>query len=245
MYKLLALLITATHLLSVPSWSQKKLTLSAFTGSGISFFAGPGAVSKSTYHLNNVSFPFPRPFIPDTMANPYGRKPFTNFLAGLQAEITLPSKWILLLSSQYENTGGRLTADSVISPSGIIIKADGKYSRDYDFISVNPQIGRILFQKAVTLTLHTGIDYTSKLSRVEQFDYTNQIGQKSSVGGSGDEPEVNDMRITFGASLKRKKWSVDINYKHGLVNYWKYGPDKVYSRLLHIRLQYAFLSTKI
>jgi len=241
MYKLPALLIAANFLLSVPSWSQKKLTLSAFTGSGISFFGGPGAVSNSTYYRSGLPFPSP---IPDTMANPYGKKPFTNFLAGLQADITLPSKWILLLSSQYEHTGGSLTSDSVVSPSGTI-KTNGKYNRYYDFISVNPQIGRIIFQKVITLTLHTGIDYTSKLNRGDDFDYTNQNGQKNSIGYDGGEPEKNDLRVSFGASVTRKKWSVGINYKHGLVNYWKYGPEKVYARLLHIRVQYAFLSRRI
>jgi hypothetical protein len=245
MYKLPALLIAASLVLSATSWSQKKLTLSAFTGSGISFFGGPGAVNKSTYHLNNTpGIPFPHPFTPDTMANPYGRKPYTNFLAGLQVDITLSSKWILQLSAQYENIGGKSNADSVIAPSWSI-KTDGKYSRNYDYISFNPQIGRIILKKTVTILLHTGIDYTSKLAMGSQFDYTDQSGQRYSVGYSGGEPEVNDLRITFGASVTRKKWSIDINYKHGLVNYWKDRPAKVYARLMHIRLLYAFWSKQI
>jgi hypothetical protein len=240
MYKIAALLIAATFTFNIPSWSQKKLSLSVLTGSGISFFGGSGDADKSTYYRNGLSFPN----AVDTMANPYGRKPFTNFLAGLQAGITLPSKWILLLSAQYEHTGGRLTSDSVISPSASI-KTTGKYSRYYDFISVNPQIGRILFQKGVTLTLHTGIDYTSKLDMGNTFEYRDQNGLDSSIGYSGGEPEVNDLRVSFGVSVTRKKWSLDINYKHGLVDYMKYSADKVYARILHIRLQYAFLSKNI
>jgi hypothetical protein len=238
MYKLPALLIAATLFLNTHSWSQKKLTLSAFTGSGISFFGGPGATDKSNYHISDVSG------LPNTMANPYGKKPFTNFLAGLQADITLPSKWILALSSQYEHSGAKLTGDSIISRIGNT-KTDGKFQRYYDYISINPQIGRILFQKTITLIVHTGLDYTSRLDRGEQFDYTNQSGQRYSVGYSGGEPEVNDLRVTVGASVTRKKWNMDINYKHGLVNYWKDGPAKVYARLLHIRLQYAILIKKI
>ena len=246
MYKISSLLIAANLLLSLSSWSQKKLTLSAFTGSGVSFFGGPGAVSKSTYHTNFTGFNAAgfNGFISDTITSPYGKKPFTNFLAGLQAGIVLPSKWTLILSAQYEHTGGSLTADSVISPSGSI-KTDGKYRRYYDFISVNPQIGRIIFQKAVTLTLHTGLDYTSKLDRGQITDYTDQTGQKNSIGSSGDEPEKNDLRVTFGASVTRNKWSLDLNYKHGLVNYSKNGTGKVYARLLHIRLLYTFLSKRI
>src|SRR6266498_5266462 len=145
MHKLAALIIAANLLLSVPSWSQKKLTLSAFTGSGISFFGGPGAASKSAYHLSSSTFG-PNGIIPDTVEHPYGKKPFTNFLAGLQADLTLSSKWTFILSSQYEHSGGALTADTVVSSSGSI-KTDGKYSRNYEFISVNPQVGRIMFQK--------------------------------------------------------------------------------------------------
>jgi len=240
MYKIPALLIAASLLLSAPSWSQKKLTFSAFTGSGVSFFRGSGTVSNSVYHRNGLSFPN----AVDTMANPYGRKTYTNFLAGLQADITLSSKWMLLISAQFENLGGKLTGDSVISPSANY-KTNGSFRRYYNFISINPKIGRIIFQKAVTLTLHTGIDYTSKLEMGYTFDFSDQNSQRNIIGGSGGEPEVNDMRISFGASVSRKKWSVDINYKHGLVNYWKYGPAKVYARLIHFRLQYAFLSKKI
>jgi hypothetical protein len=234
MYKLPVLLITASLILGIPSWSQKKLTLSAFTGSGISFFSGAGAVNNSTYYISDV------PSIPNTIGQPYGKKPFANFLAGLQADLTLSSKWTLSLSSQYEHTGGKLAIDTIISRTGMT-KADGKYKRYYDFISINPQIGRILFQKLVRLTIHTGIDYALKLDRGEQSDYTDQ----TSTAYSGDEPEVNDLRITFGTSVSLKKWSLDINYKHGLVNYWKDGPGKVYARLVQVRLLYSFLSKKI
>jgi len=240
MYKITVLLITASLAWNVPSWSQKKFTLSAFTGSGVSFFRGSGTVSSSVYHRNDLSFPNGI----DTMANPYGRKAYTNFMAGLQADIKLPSNWILLISTQYENSGGKLLGDSVISPSSSY-KTNGSYKRYYNYISINPQIGRIIFQKALTLALHAGIDYTSKLETGNKFDFTDQNGQKNSIGGSGGEPEVNDIRITFGACLKRKKWSIDFNYKHGIVNYSKYGDGNVYARLLHIRILYAFLSKNI
>lgn len=240
MYRIAALFIAVSLACSIPSWSQKKLTLSAFTGSGVSFFRGSGTVSSSVYHRNDLSFPNGI----DSMANPYGRKAYTNFVAGLQADITLPSNWILLISAQYENSGGKLAGDSVISPSSGY-KTNGSYKHYYNYISINPQIGRIIFQKALTLELHTGIDYTSKLETGNKFDFTDQTGQRNIIGGSGGEPEVNDIRITFGACLKRKKWSIDFNYKHGIVNYKNHGVGNVYSRLLHIRILYAFLSKKI
>ena len=236
MSKVFPLLVAVLFGINIPSWSQKKLSLSVFTGSGISFFRGPGAVNNSVYYRNGLLFPNDI----DTMANPYGKKPFTNFLAGLQADITLSPKWILLLSSQYEHSGGKLTGDSVISPSGSI-KANGTCRRYYDFISVNPQIGRMVFQKKVTLTLHTGIEYTLKLNIGNRFDYTDQNGRKNSIGKTGGEPEVNDFRLTFGASIKRKKWSLDLNFKNGLSNYNKNGNGKVFEKLLHIRLLYTFL----
>jgi hypothetical protein len=242
MYKISTLIITAILLLNAPSWSQKKLKLSAFTGSGISYFRGSGTTNNSVYYRSGLPFPnFSN--VPDTMANPYGRKGYTNFLAGLQADIMLSSKWVLLLTAQYENTGARLTGDSVISPTAHL-KINGKYSRRYDNISLNPQIGRIIFQKTITLTAHAGIDYTSKLAMGNNFEYTDQNGQKNYVGYSGDEPEVNDCRITFGASVTGKKWSLDINYKQGLTNYRKYGAGNVYTRILQLRILYSFWNKK-
>lgn len=238
MFKPTVLLIAAIILLSFTALSQRKFSVSAFTGSGFSFFGGPGAASNSNYYRNDFSFPHPL----YTMAQPYGKKPFVNFLAGLQADVTLP-KWILSLSGQYEHSGGTLKGDSIISPSGSV-RVDGKYTRNYDFISINPQVGRILVQKTITFALHTGIDYTSKLAMGNQFDYTDQNGMKNSIGYSGGEPEINDLRITFGASVAIKKWSLVINYKHGLTNYNRPG-EGAYSRLLQFRIQYTLLSKMI
>lgn len=240
MKKIAVLFIVSTLLFSIPTWSQKKLTLSAFAGSGVSCFRGSGTVSNSVYHRNGLAFPHAI----DTMAIPYGKKGYTNWLAGLQGDITWNSKWMLLLTVQFENSGGKLTGDSVISPSATY-KTTGTFKRYYNYISFNPQIGRIIFQKAVTLTVHTGIDYTSKLELGENFDFKDQNGLKNSIGGSGGEPEVNDMRISFGASVKRKNWSIDLNYKHGLVNYNNKGAGNVYSRILNFSIHYAFLNTKI
>jgi hypothetical protein len=236
LYKITLLLIAAIPACTNSSWSQKKLSLSAFTGSGISYFRGSGTVNNSVYYRNGLPWPNSR----DSMANPYGRKALANWVAGLQGDIIFSSKWKLLLRVQFESSGGKLTGDSVISPA-VTYKTNGTFTRYYHYISFNPQIGRIIFQKVITLTLHSGMDYTSKLDRGENFVFTDQSGRKNDMGGQGDEPEVNDLRITLGASLQRKKWSIAINYKQGLVNYNNKGAGNVYSRILHFSIHYAVL----
>lgn len=243
MQKIAVLLVIAVFTFSTPSLSQKKLTLSGFVGTGASFFGGPGAVSKSTYYRSPV--PFPNFTDTDTMAAPYGNKSYLNFLAGVNADIKFFSKWILRLSAQYEHTGGRLDADSITTPP-VKYKTTGTYLRQYDNIAVNPQIGRVfLSRKDLSFILFTGVDYTSKLEMGNRCDFKDQNGQKTSIGYSGGEPEVNDFRITGGVSLTAKRWGVDINYKHGLTNYNKYGADKVFSRIFQLRLQIAFLDKTI
>jgi len=232
------LLIAAGLFVSHATWSQKKFNLSVFTGSGLSFFGGPGAVSSSKSYFNEQ--PFPNDY--HSIADPYGKKPYLNFLAGLEVDLVM-SKWILAVSSQYEHSGGSLNYDSIISPSGNK-KVSGKYSRNYEFISINPQVGRIIVQKKITFALRTGIDYTSKLDRGLQFGWTDQSGQKYEAGYDGDEPEINDVRITFAAIVAMKRWGIAITYKHGIANYNPSGAN-AYSRLLQFRLQYTFLSKRI
>ncbi len=236
MQKITVLLIVATMVFISPAWSQHKFKLSAFAGTGLSKFSGSGATDNSVYYRNGLNFPNDI----DTMRNPYGRKAYGNFVAGLQADLSLSPKWVLLVAVQYEHTGARLTGDSVLSPSGNS-KVNGSYTRKYDNISLNPQIGRVVFQKAVKVILHGGIDYTSKLSAGNEFDYTDPGGQRYIIGKAGGEPEVNDFRITTGATVTGKKWGIGFNYKHGLTNYMKYGNDKVFSRMLHVRIIYSFL----
>lgn len=237
MQKIAVLLMGACMAVITPAWSQQKFKLSAFAGTGLSKFSGSGATDNSVYYRNGL--PFPNDI--DTMRNPYGRKAYGNFVAGLQADLSLSPKWVLIVAVQYEHTGAKLTGDSVLSPSGNS-KVSGSYTRKYDNISFNPQIGRVVFQKAVKVILHGGFDYTSKLSVGDDFDYTDPGGQRYIIGKSGGEPEVNDFRISMGATVSGKKWGIGFNYKHGLTNYMKYGNDKVFSRLLHLRIIYTFLN---
>jgi len=230
--------ITVILFLCQTLWSQKKFNLSVFTGSGFSFFRGPSAVSNSNYYRNDLPFPDDV----SEMRDSYGKKPFPNFLAGLDANVVM-SKWIFTICVQYEHSGGSLEIDSTIRPSGSK-KVNGKYSRIYDYISINPQVGRILLQKKITLALHTGLDYCSMLEWGERFDWTDQNGQVYSTLLSGGLPDNDDLRITFGASVAIKKWTLGINYKHGVANCNPSG-EIAYSRLLQFRLQYTFLSKLI
>jgi hypothetical protein len=236
MNKIAALLVVSVTMGSPSVFSQKKLSLSVSLGSGISCFRGSGTVENSVYYRNGQ--PFPNSI--DTIAKSFGRKAHTNYLAGLQADWRLHSKWILSLSTHFESSGGRLHGDSVITSSSAF-KTDGEYRRYYHYISFNPQIARILFQKSITVLVHAGIDYTSKLDQGVSFEYTSPDQKKWFIGGQGNEPEVNDARVTAGATIIRKKWGLDINYKHGFVDYLKYSPDEAYSRMLHIRLLYHLM----
>ena len=244
MNKIAVVLIPLTLALSNSAWSQKKLTVSAFTGIGASWFSGSGAVNNAVYHRHTLGFPDIR--IPDTMTNPYGRKPFTNFVAGAQADIIFPSKWILQLGAQYEYTGSRLTIDSVTAPT-VSMNTNGVYTHYYDLVSVNPQVGRIIFQNSsFKVIVHGGFDFVINIALGERANYKDELdGRNYSLGGSGGNPEINDRRITAGASFKINRVSIDINYKHGIANYNKYNNNEVYSRLIHFRLAYTFLNKSI
>jgi hypothetical protein len=95
------------------------------------------------------------------------------------------------------------------------------------------------------IILHTGVDYGFKLSLKEQFDYTNPNGQKNSFGYQGGIPETNDFRITAGGSIRRKRWTLDLNYKPGLIHYNKNENDKACQRILTIRVGYMLLNKRI
>ena len=233
MTRITVLLIAICLLCSTSVFSQKKLSLSVSVGSGLSYFRGEGSADKSVYYRNGLSFPNSV----DTIANHWGRNAYSNFLAGLQGDLKLSSKWVFQFSTHYERSGGRLTVDSVHTPSGNY-RTQGKYFHYYDYISLNPQIGYIAIKKVLKITLHAGIDYTSKLDRGDQFDFVDHSSKKYSIGGQGGEPEVNDCRITGGLTINLKKWGLDFNYKHGITNYNKYSDREVYSRLLHLRLLY-------
>jgi hypothetical protein len=235
-------LLIASLTFNIAAWSQNKLSLSASIGSGRSSFRGLGAVNSSIYYRSDLIPSGPPNWDPGFMANPYGKKSFANFVAGLQADVQFSSKWILQLNSQYEYTGAKMTIDSVITPTASI-NANGEYTRYYDLVSVNPGVGWVLFQSSSSkLILHGGLDYTINISRGFRSDYQNeQNGKNYSIGGSGDNPEINDFRLTGGASFMFNKVGIDLTYKHGLANFNKKGTAEVYSKLFYVRFLYSFL----
>ncbi|MGH2553279.1 MAG: hypothetical protein ACRDEB_06155, partial [Chitinophagaceae bacterium] len=124
------------------SFSQKKIKLSALAGKGISTFTGSGTAGNSNYYLNGL----PIPYTQGTIGNHFGSKWRENFIAGLQLDYSLSENWMILISTQYERTGSRLTGDSVITPT-TSYKTNGKFDSYYDFISFNPQLGRFIIKK--------------------------------------------------------------------------------------------------
>ena len=235
-------LLIAGLTFNISASSQKKLSVSAFIGLGTSSFRGPGAANSSIYYRSDLVPSNPPNWDPGTMTNPYGKKPFANFVAGLHADIQFSSKWIVQLKSQYEYTGAKLTIDSVITPT-TSINANGVYTRYYDLVSINPEVGRILFQNSSSkLILHGGLDYVINISMGFRSEYQNeQNGKNYSIGGSGDNAEIKDFRLTGGVTFKLNKVGIDLTYKHGLTNFNKNGNAEVYSRLFHVRFLYSLI----
>jgi hypothetical protein len=227
---IICLLVTSSAL------AQRSLKLSVYTGSGISYFSGPGSTGHSKFYRNGL--PFPNAV--DTIGNHFGTMTAPCFIAGVQLDRALSKSWTLSVSAQYEHNGSRLKGDSVITPGGNF-KTNGTYTLYNDFISINPQLGRTFSFGKLGLMLHGGFDYSLKLSMSDQFDYTDPSGKKISIAHSGGRPEVDDFRLTAGGMISLNKWSLDLNYKHGLNNYNKEDNGEVFSRMLHIKLLYRLL----
>ncbi len=229
-------LIILCLFISGSTLAQGSLKLSVFTGSGFSFFSGPGSTGKSDYYRNGLTFPN----AVDSAGNHFGNKATPCFIAGLQLDRALSPAWTLSLSAQYEHNGSRLISDSVITPGGNY-KTSGIYTAHNDFISINPQLGRRFTAGKLGFMLHGGFDYSFRLSMSDQFDFTDEAGKKFSIGHSGGRPEINDFRLTAGVLISLNKWGLDLDYKHGLSNYNSGETGDVFSRILHIKLLYRLL----
>jgi len=239
MNRLNQLLIIICLFVSSTALAQRSLKLSVYAGSGISFFSGPGSTDHSKFYRNGLAFPNDV----DTMGNHFGSMAAPCFIAGVQVDRALSKTWTLSVSTQYEHNGSRLNGDSVMTPGGNF-KVNGTYTAYNDFISINPQLSRTFSFGKLGLMLHGGFDYSFKLSFIDQFDYTDPSGQKFSIARSGGHPEVDDFRLTAGGMISLNKWSLDLNYKHGLNNYNEGGNGNVFSRMLHIKLLYRLLKLK-
>lgn len=229
-------LIIICLFISSLSLAQRPLKLSVYTGSGVSSFSGSGSTADSKFYRNGLTFPN----AVDTVGNHFGSESAPCFIAGLQLDHSLSKSWAFIVSAQYEHNGSRLKVDSVINPGGNF-KTNGTYTAYNDFISINPQIGRTFSFGKLALIVHGGFDYAFRLSMSDQFDFTDPSGIKNSIGHGGGRPEVNDFRLTAGGTFSLNKWSLGLNYKHGLSNYNADGNGDVHSRMLHIKLLYRIL----
>lgn len=218
------------------AYSQKTISLHLTAGSGVSYFRGTGTVNRSVFLRNNI--PFPTGI--DTTREHFGRQPLTSFMAGIQVNLRLLPSFILTIDGLYEHSGGELDIDSVYSPTANY-KTTGDYKRQYDYISINPQLGRRISFGPVGLRISAGVDYCIKVTGSSTANFIDQNGQRNSVGGSGDVPEVNDIRLTGGVALNVKKLGITVNYKYGIVDYLDNRPGRAYSRQVQVRLLYRLL----
>lgn len=213
--------------------SQKIFSIQLAAGSGISYFRGAGSSNSTVFYRNGLAFPNSI----DTAREAFGRSSHLNFMTGARINLKLIPGWILSIDGQYEQSGGEQPLDSVYSPSGDF-KTQGTYQRRYENISINPRLGKRLSLGPVSITLSGGIDYCVKINLSAEGSYTDPSGKHFTIGGTGGTPEVNDLRLTAGATLGFGKWGLDLSYKYGIRDYRQGQGPAVYSRLLNGRLLY-------
>lgn len=226
-------MIACSLLAVITCFSQHKIALSAYAGSGVSFFRGNGSVSESYYYRNGLNFPD----AVDSIGNHFGRNSRGNFLAGLQMEYPYSKNWSFFLNTQYEHTGAALHSDSVITPSGNF-KTDGNYRINYFFVSINPQLARNFEKGNTRISIHSGFEYALGVTISDRFEFIDQSGKNFSIGRSGGKPEVNDFRISIGTTVQLNKWGLGLDYKHGLTNFNKGNSQKAFMRLFQLKLLY-------
>jgi hypothetical protein len=226
---LVFVLMCVTHLSA-----QKKLTLSVYGGSGISMFGGGASTSSSDFHVSDA------PPLPNYVDQPYGSRSMLNYLGGLQGRLELKNGWLIILNAQYEFTGGKLAIDRAVYRSGVS-DTTGTYKRMFDFISINPQFGKIFYSNKIRIGGTIGFDYAAKVNENEKFDFTDDGGLEHSQTTTAGDPNESDLRLTASALLLYKRWTFDIGYKHGLHNYSKGSIEKALLRQIHLKVMFTFL----
>lgn len=238
MRKVIACIVIVCIFISPETYAQQGVRLFAYAGTGVSHFGGPGSVRSSDYYRNGVAFPN----AVDTIANHFGRMMKPAFSAGLQLERPFSQEWSFIFSAQYESAGAHLKSDSLITP-GPHYRIQGNYRTVYNFVSLNPQVQKTITQGDTKVSLHGGLDYAIRITLSDHFEYVDHNGINTSVAHSGGKPEVNDFRLTAGASFRFAKWNVDLNYKHGLSDYNKNGVSKAGMRIMELKLGYRLLGS--
>jgi hypothetical protein len=108
--------------------------------------------------------------------------------------------------------------------------------KDLYFISVNPEIGKILWERKTIFRLHAGIDYAFYITGEDEAAFYRPTLVSY---GYQSVPGKNDVRLTAGASFTWRKWTLAATYKYGLTNYRNDDNRQVYSRLLQWKLMYS------
>jgi len=222
---------------SVLSYSQTRLSLSAYLGLGDSWFSGNGASAETAYHTD---------YLPDQASyanHPYGKNTTLVGQAGLQIKLERKEKWSAALNLHYGNAGGENKITSVVSSSGTQ-PANGEHKRVYEFISVNPTFGKLITGKNLAFTFQMGIDYAFALTFSEDFKIEDLNGKTFLYGYSGGVPKSNDFRLTLGTNASIGRWGLDICYKRGLRNYSNDEGAKVFSNLVECKVMYKILAWK-
>jgi hypothetical protein len=217
--------------------AQKRISLSAYVGSGVSWYGGKSVAKTATY------YPTPNNWTTAAYVDqPYGNKPLTNWIGGVRADYWLPaSSWSFALNVQAESTGGRGTITKEISSSGTR-DVKGEYRKSNGYLSINPQVGNLVLIGKTGILLRAGVDYAFHVGGQEEYTAPDQNGLPyitgySGVTGRGDLRLTANMLIPFG-----KKWEFDIGYKYGLI---KYANHDAYLRMFHCKLGFAIIRPKM
>jgi hypothetical protein len=237
MYKTACFFASLLYVVAPASAQKNKISLSAYVGSGVSWYGGKSVAKTATY--------YPTPnfrTIPAYVDRPYGNKVLTNWIGGVRVDYFHPtSNWNVALNVQGESTGGRGTITKEISSSGTR-DVRGKYRKSNGYLSVNPQVGNMLWLGKTTLLLRAGIDYAFHVGGSEEYTAPDQNGLPYIVGYSGVTGR-DDLRLTANILIPLGwKWELDIGYKYGLI---KYANHNAYLRMLHFKLGFSIIRPKM
>jgi hypothetical protein len=230
---LLALVCVAASV----SAQNRKISLSAYVGTGPSWYGGKDIAKSATYYSFNTFGST------DYVDRPYGNRMLNNWIAGARVTYWFPaSTWDISLNAQVEYTGGRGTISREVSSTSGTRDVFGEYRISNDYISVNPQVGNVCRIGKVLLLPRIGVDYAIHAAGHEVYTVPDQNGLpyiKGYSGGTGRD----DIRLTANMIFPvGKKWEFDIGYKHGLIKYAGYN---AYLRMFHFKLGYAIIRPKM
>ncbi len=230
--------IIVFSLLSIASTAQKKLTVSFFAGSGLSWYGGSGSSNKTTYNISDA------PPVPSYVYQPFGKQPVASWHGGIKVGILTAKSWQFSLRSQLEQTGGSVDINRTFSRAGYN-DTTGKYVMSTPFLSFNPEIGKQIMQKKIAIAVFAGFDMAFNLKGNEKIKFYDDNGMRVSLVENGGIKTGNDARITTGLIGTLKKWSLELRYKHGITSITdpkNFSEEKANSRIFQASVGYTILS---